>query len=111
MLKRAKVNEPMLKCVGIDRVDSNKFYDIDNCVPCCEECNKMKLNMTTDKFLGHIEKIHNYQENNKNKLLEGSSTIPEGSTSQANGDGSGTPQDQKSEKRQSDDLGEDIVTA
>ena len=50
----------MLKCVGVDRVDSDKFYDIDNCVPCCEECNKMKLNMTTEKFLGHINKIHDY---------------------------------------------------
>lgn len=42
-----------------------------------------------------------------NKLLEGSSTIPEGSTSQVdNGDGSGTPQDEN----KNDNLGEDIVT-
>lgn len=107
MIKRAKLNEPMLKCVGVDRVDSDKFYDIDNCVPCCEECNKMKLNMTTEKFLGHINKIHDYQEQKNNKLLEGSSTIPEGSTSQVdNGDGSGTPQDEN----KNDNLGEDIVT-
>ena len=63
--------------------------------------------MTTEKFLGHINKIHDYQEQKNNKLLEGSSTIPEGSTSQVdNGDGSGTPQDEN----KNDNLGEDIVT-
>lgn len=33
---------------GIDRIDSQKGYIIDNCVTCCEYCNKMKLDYTTE---------------------------------------------------------------
>lgn len=66
---------------GIDRIDSNKGYTINNCVPCCEMCNRMKLNYTKKQFLDHVEQIYLYH-----KSL---TTIPNGSTSQANGDGSG----------------------
>lgn len=27
---------------GIDRVDNDKGYQLDNCVPCCKSCNSMK---------------------------------------------------------------------
>ena len=37
---------------GIDRVDNTKGYILENCVPCCELCNQMKLNHTVDKFIG-----------------------------------------------------------
>lgn len=43
--------------VGIDRVDSNGNYAIDNCVPCCSICNRMKTTYTQDFFLSHILKI------------------------------------------------------
>lgn len=66
---------------GIDRIDSTQGYTINNVVPCCEYCNRMKLDYTLDFFYNHIEKIHNHH-----KSL---TTIPRGSTSQANGDGSG----------------------
>jgi hypothetical protein len=42
---------------GVDRIDSNKGYLLDNCVPCCSVCNKMKLDLSVDKFYEHIEKI------------------------------------------------------
>lgn len=42
---------------GVDRIDSNKDYTIDNVVPCCDVCNKMKLDYSTDFFLNHINKI------------------------------------------------------
>ena len=45
---------------GIDRIDSTKGYTLDNCVPCCEICNRMKLNYSLDFFYKHIEKIYNY---------------------------------------------------
>ena len=45
---------------GIDRVDSNIGYTIENCVPCCDVCNRMKLDHSVDVFLGHIEKIFNH---------------------------------------------------
>lgn len=84
MLKRANMQEPMLKCVGVDRKDSSKFYDLENCVPCCSRCNMMKQTYTAEDFLEHVRKIVEFQ-NNK----ESSSTIPSGSTSEANADGSG----------------------
>lgn len=72
------------KADGIDRIDSNKAYTIDNVVPCCGTCNIMKNKFPLDSFLDQIDKIYH-------KLIhkEGSTTIPKGSTSQANGDGSG----------------------
>ena len=36
---------------GIDRIDSDKNYIIENCVPCCKYCNIMKNTYTTEKFM------------------------------------------------------------
>lgn len=80
-LKRYNKTGKPIYMNGVDRIDSNKGYTIENTVPCCEMCNRMKLNYNIDKFYEHIEKIYNYH-----KSL---TTIPNGSTSQANGDGSG----------------------
>lgn len=44
---------------GIDRVDNNVGYTIDNCVPCCSICNRMKGDMSTDDFLAHVKRITN----------------------------------------------------
>lgn len=49
-----------IKVNGIDRLDSLKGYTIDNCVPCCTMCNRMKLNYTVDNFIQHVHKIANY---------------------------------------------------
>lgn len=45
---------------GIDRVDNNLGYILDNCVPCCEICNKMKRMMTAEYFHSHINRIYNH---------------------------------------------------
>jgi hypothetical protein len=45
---------------GIDRVNSDLGYTIDNCVPCCPVCNRMKLDLTYSNFLEHIERILSY---------------------------------------------------
>ena len=45
---------------GIDRIDSTKGYYLQNCVPCCDICNKMKLNYSIDFWINHIEQILNY---------------------------------------------------
>lgn len=42
---------------GIDRVDNLKGYYRGNCVPCCEMCNRMKLDYSGEEFLSHILKI------------------------------------------------------
>jgi len=45
---------------GVDRVDSDIGYDIDNCVPCCWTCNRMKVDIPLDSFKGHIARIHKH---------------------------------------------------
>lgn len=70
-------------CDGIDRIDSTKPYTVDNCVPCCAVCNRMKNKYPLDLFLEKIEKIYNLHCN------KSSTTISKESTPQANGGGSG----------------------
>lgn len=45
---------------GIDRLDNTKGYTLENSVPCCGICNKMKLNYSEEKFIDQIIKIHNH---------------------------------------------------
>lgn len=46
-----------LKYCGIDRVDNSRPYVIDNCVSCCNVCNRMKLELKMEDFIQHIKKI------------------------------------------------------
>lgn len=48
---------------GIDRVDSDIGYILNNCVPCCTQCNIMKHDYTKNEFLEQIEKIYNWNKN------------------------------------------------
>ena len=48
---------------GVDRLDSNAGYVLDNCVSCCKTCNFMKCSLPVDVFLKRIEHILTY--NNK----------------------------------------------
>lgn len=45
---------------GIDRVDNSKGYIMDNCVPCCEICNRMKLKLGIQEFKDHIKSIYSH---------------------------------------------------
>lgn len=47
---------------GIDRVDNNKGYIIDNTVSCCKQCNYAKSNQSLEEFLQWAERIY------KNKI-------------------------------------------
>jgi hypothetical protein len=42
---------------GIDRIDSNKGYEIGNCVSCCRICNNAKRDLTYEKFIEWVQKI------------------------------------------------------
>ncbi len=44
---------------GIDRVDNNKGYTIENCVACCKMCNFAKNNYTLEEFLIWIKNVYN----------------------------------------------------
>lgn len=43
---------------GIDRVDNGKGYIEGNIVPCCEQCNRMKLDYTLEEFKEQIIKLY-----------------------------------------------------
>lgn len=45
---------------GVDRLDSNIGYNLDNAVSCCWDCNNMKSNMTEEVFLDHIRRIYQF---------------------------------------------------
>jgi hypothetical protein len=43
---------------GIDRIDNNLGYEIDNCRSCCKQCNYMKYSMSETEFFNHIRLIY-----------------------------------------------------
>jgi len=43
---------------GIDRLDPESHYEIENCVPCCSKCNYMKGTLTVKEFQDQIDKIY-----------------------------------------------------
>jgi hypothetical protein len=42
---------------GVDRIDSTQGYTINNVIPCCEMCNRMKLHYDIHDWLNKITKI------------------------------------------------------
>lgn len=67
---------------GIDRLNNEIGYTDENVVTCCEACNRAKMCLDHDDFLTLIKKIYL-------NLEKRSTTIPQGSTEQANGSGNG----------------------
>ena len=43
---------------GLDRLDSTKGHDYENCVPCCRRCNWSKNDGTIDEFLSMIREVY-----------------------------------------------------
>ena len=44
------------ECHGIDRVDSNKGYTLENCVSACKICNFFKNDMTLEDFYEWVQR-------------------------------------------------------
>ena len=42
---------------GIDRVDNTKGYILENCIPCCKHCNRMKHILHPVFFIGKVKLI------------------------------------------------------
>lgn len=54
----------------IDRIDSSKGYESDNCLSCCIECNTMKNSLSYSDFIQHITNIYDHiYKNQKEKYL------------------------------------------
>jgi hypothetical protein len=62
----SKCNTGIYVYNGIDRLDNNIGYEIDNCVPCCGYCNAMKRAHTQEEFMNKVKSIY---DNLKNKGL------------------------------------------
>jgi hypothetical protein len=70
LITRGNINEPPLYYNGIDRIDSNLGYEINNCIPCCGTCNYMKNTMTPKDFLKKIEIIYlNFLQNQEKRTF------------------------------------------
>jgi hypothetical protein len=52
---------------GIDRIDNNKGYTIDNVVPCCKICNYAKRTKTLQEYQDWIKRSYNKIFNVKDK--------------------------------------------
>ena len=52
---------------GIDRLDSNQGYTLNNCLPCCFTCNRAKLNMTYEEYLEYINRLVEFSPQLKNR--------------------------------------------
>jgi hypothetical protein len=46
------------KYSGLDRVNNLLGYQLDNCVPCCKECNHAKGMLSMQDFTNHIRQIY-----------------------------------------------------
>lgn len=72
--KRQKVKGDIrFKYTGIDRIDSNKNYTIDNVVPCCKQCNISKNDYSETEFLEWLKRAYKVS-------IEGSTTTEQSGT-------------------------------
>ena len=44
---------------GIDRKDNYRDYTLDNCKPCCKQCNFAKFKFTYNEFQNYLNRIRN----------------------------------------------------
>ena len=60
-----EANNGYYKYNGLDRVDNNKGYSLDNIVSCCKNCNMAKRQLTQEEFFAMIKKIYERHFNEK----------------------------------------------
>ena len=59
--KQKRLSDHILKCNGIDRVDSSKGYTVENSVPCCKFCNTAKSTMSENEFYNWIKRVYEFK--------------------------------------------------
>lgn len=57
----SKKGTPYFDFCGIDRINSNGGYTLDNIRTCCKSCNIMKSNLPEENFYNNIRQIYNYR--------------------------------------------------
>lgn len=55
---------------GLDRLSSLEKHNKDNVVSCCAICNTMKMDLSYNSFLNHIQQIFSYRVIKDDKLME-----------------------------------------
>ena len=58
--KQKRLSDHILRCNGIDRVDSSKGYTDENSVTCCKHCNTAKNTMSEDDFYKWIKRVYEF---------------------------------------------------
>lgn len=58
--KNKRLSDHVLRCNGIDRIDSSKGYTTENSVPCCKFCNTAKHTMTQSDFYNWIKRVYEF---------------------------------------------------
>lgn len=58
--KQKRLSDHVLKCNGVDRVDSSKGYTVENSVACCKYCNTAKNTMTESEFYAWIKRVYEF---------------------------------------------------
>ena len=61
--KGKRLSDYLLKCNGIDRIDSSQGYTNENSVPCCTFCNFAKHTMGKDDFLAWVKRVYAFNFN------------------------------------------------
>lgn len=56
-----KIKLATVEINGVDRLDNFIGYSSTNCVPCCETCNRMKLESTEREFLKKVNQINTFR--------------------------------------------------
>ncbi len=59
---RDDVTKEVLSLNGIDRINSEIGYTLNNCVSCCEICNKAKRDLTQKEFYRWIQRLSRHQQ-------------------------------------------------
>lgn len=60
-MTKKRIDNSWIKINTVDRLDSDKGYSIDNCVPACWPCNEAKMDSTVQDFIDRAYKIVAFQ--------------------------------------------------
>lgn len=60
-VKETTIERQWININGVDRLNNEKSYTVDNAVTCCEQCNYMKLDYSFFEFASHCKKIADFQ--------------------------------------------------